>query len=217
MLRQTPPWAGLNDAASNLLARASSLVCVPAGAAIFMQGDAPDAVYLVRSGAVAIVLHSVDGRQLVINEARPGDCFGELSALTGQPRSASAEARADSVLLRIRDAALRDALVADPELARRLLVLTATRLQASGEREGILAFMDAEARVARLLLHLDRLYERVGYITISQAELGQWAGLSRQTVAQILSRWRRRGWLTTGRGRIVLFDYVRLGQVGQQF
>jgi len=77
--------------------------------------------------------------------------------------------------------------------------------------------MDAEARVARLLLHLDRLNERVGYITISQAELSHWAGLTRQTVAAILGRWRRRGWLTTGRGRIVLFDYARLGQISQQF
>ncbi|MFH1086260.1 MAG: Crp/Fnr family transcriptional regulator [Chloroflexota bacterium] len=216
-LRQIPLCAGLREAALAALARASALKRVAQGEHIFLQGDPADTIFFVCSGAVGIVLSSADGQELVINEMRPGDCLGELGVLTRQPRSASAVARSDGQLVAIPSAVFWEVLSAEPELARRMLVLTAQRLQASSEREAILAFMDAEARVARLLLYLERLNAPKGYITISQADLGRWVGLTRQTVAAIQGRWRRRGWLLTGRGRIVLLDYARLGQVSQQF
>jgi CRP/FNR family cyclic AMP-dependent transcriptional regulator len=217
LLQKAPLYAGLDSAVLEGLARASALERLDEGEYLFVQGDPSERLYVVCQGAIAIVLSSADGRELVINEMRPGDSVGELSVLTRRPRSASAVAQTESQLLAISGPAFWEALVAASELARRLLVLTAERLQDSSEREAVLAFMDAEARVARLLLYLDRLSERSGYITISQADLARWAGLTRQTVATILGRWRRRGWLVTGRGRIVLFDYAGLGQVGQQF
>jgi len=216
-LRRFPLCDGLGEVTLAALARASVLKPIAQGEYLFLQGDPPEAIYLVHGGAIAVTLSSADGRELVINEMRAGDCLGELGVLTRQPRSATAVALSESLVSAIPSAIWWDALRAEPELARRLLVLTAERLRASSEREAILAFMDAEARVARLLLFLDRLNEDKGYITISQADLGRWAGLTRQTVATILGRWRRRGWLLTGRGRIVLLDYARLGQVGQQF
>jgi CRP-like cAMP-binding protein len=217
LLQKASLYADLDPAVLERLARASRLQRLSESRRLFVQGDLPEHLYLVCQGSIAIVLSSADGRELVINEMRPGDSVGELGVLTRRPRSASAVAQSESQVLALPGAAFREALVAAPELARRLLILTADRLQTSGEREGVLAFMDAEARVARLLLYLDRLNEHKGYIVMSQADLGRWAGLTRQTVATILGRWRRRGWLVTGRGRIVLFDYARLGQVGQQF
>jgi CRP/FNR family cyclic AMP-dependent transcriptional regulator len=217
LLKEAPLYAGLDATVLERLARASALQRLDEGQYLFVRGDPSEQIYLVCQGAIAIVLSSADGRELVINEMRPGDSVGELGVLTRRPRSASAAAQMESQVLALPGAAFWEALAAAPELTRRLLILTAERLQISGEREGVLAFMDAEARVARLLLYLDQLNERTGYVTISQADLGRWAGLTRQTVATILGRWRRRGWLVTGRGRIVLFDYVRLGQVGQQF
>jgi CRP-like cAMP-binding protein len=114
-----------------------------------------------------------------------------------------------------RDAFLR---VVDAELplARRMLEMTAQRLQQSGEREGALAFMDAQARLARLLLELDRLENKTGYITISQDELAHRTGLIRQTVAKVLGRWRHQGYLLTGRGRIVLLDHDVLKEMSKQ-
>lgn len=216
-LRQFPLCAEISEPAAMILARSAAPRRVAQGDYLFLRGEASGAVFLLVVGTVGIVLTSADGRELVINELHAGDCLGELGVLTRQPRSASAVARSDCELLVVPGQALWEALTADPGLARRLLVMTAARLHASSEREGVLAFMDAEARIARLLLYLDRLNERTGYVTISQAELGHWAGLTRQTVAAILGRWRRRGWLATGRGRIVVFDYARLGKVGQQF
>ena len=216
-LRQNPLCAELNESAATILAQSATLRHIAQGDYLFLRGEASGVLYLLLVGIVDIVLASADGRELVINELHAGECLGELGVLTHQPRSASAVARSDCDVLAVPGAVLWEAMGADPGLTRRLLVMTASRLRASSEREGVLAFMDAEARVARLLLYLDKLNERTGYITISQAELGDWAGLTRQTVATILGRWRRRGWLATGRGRIVVFDYVRLGKVGQQF
>jgi CRP-like cAMP-binding protein len=136
-----------------------------------------------------------------------------LGILTKQPRSTSAIARADSDVLVIpRDAFLR-VVDSEPQLARRILELTAQRLQRSGEREGALAFMDAQARLARLLLELEKEEKAKGYVTISQEELAHRTGLIRQTVAKALGKWRRAGWLITGRGRILILNHGALAEL----
>jgi CRP-like cAMP-binding protein len=97
-----------------------------------------------------------------------------------------------------------------------MLEMTATRLQISSEREGALVFMDAQARLAHLLLELDKQEVETGYITISQDELAHRTGLIRQTVAKALGNWRRKGYLLTGRGRIVLLNHKALRELENQ-
>jgi CRP-like cAMP-binding protein len=104
----------------------------------------------------------------------------------------------------------------EPQIARRMLEMTATRLQVSSEREGALVFMDAQARLAHLLLELDKQEVDTGYITISQDELAHRTGLIRQTVAKALGNWRRKGYLLTGRGRIVLLNHKALRELENQ-
>jgi CRP/FNR family transcriptional regulator, cyclic AMP receptor protein len=201
-----PLFSDLNEKTMNLLARASKFQRVARGKILFFQSDPSEFAYVVRSGNISIVLNSPDGRDMVINEMRPGDLFGELGILTKQLRSTSAIARADSDILVIRSEAFLRVIDAEPQLARRILEITAQRLQRSGEREGALAFMDAQARLARLLLELEREEKAKGYVTISQEELAQRTGLTRQTVAKALGRWRRANWLITGRGHILILN-----------
>jgi CRP/FNR family transcriptional regulator, cyclic AMP receptor protein len=217
-LGSLPLFAGLNNAHLAALAQGCSIKHVAPGAYIFLQGEPAEALFVVRSGSVAIALSSSDGRELVINEMGPGDCFGELGVLTGQARSTHALARppAGSEVLVISRQTFLDILEAEPSLARRLLDTTAQRLRHSGERESALAFLDAEARLARALLALDEQESEQGYVTISQEELAQRASLIRQTVAKILGRWRRRGWLLTGRGHIMLLNRAQLEQLEQR-
>jgi CRP/FNR family cyclic AMP-dependent transcriptional regulator len=205
-LRSLPMLEGVSQASLVALARVSRLKLAPKGTFIFFQSDLPDAVYLLWRGAVAIRLENPDGQELVINEMSPGDCFGELGLLTGQPRSASAEAIVDSAVLLVPGNTFNAVLGQEPSLALSLLEITARRLQNSSRREEALAFHDAQQRLARHLLHLDQLASAKGYLTVSQDELAQWTGLTRQTVATILGRWRRMGWLLTGRGHIVLLN-----------
>jgi CRP/FNR family transcriptional regulator len=179
---------------------------VPKGSFVFFQTDPARAVYVVRRGAIAIQLEDPDGRELIINEMIPGDCLGELSPLTGQPRSTSAEAILDSEVLLIPRDTFLFVLEQEPALVRRLLEITAQRLQDSSRREEALAFHDAEQRLAGLLLTLDTAASEIGYLSLSHEELAQRSGLTRQTVSATLGRWRRRGWLLTGRGHIVLLN-----------
>jgi CRP/FNR family transcriptional regulator, cyclic AMP receptor protein len=212
-LASLPLFCGVRQDLLARLSLASRRRHAPKGSLIFSQLDQPDAFYIVQSGKVAIVLASAGGRELVINEMRPGDCFGELGLLTGRPRSADAVTRVDSWLVVTPRSAFQTLLDDDPQVMRRLLEITARRLSTSSERESALAFMDAEARLARVLLELDQQETEKGYVTISQEGLAQLAGLTRQTVASIIGRWRRRGWLITGRGRIMVLAHGQLQQL----
>jgi CRP/FNR family cyclic AMP-dependent transcriptional regulator len=206
-------FSELSEASVIALARACRFQQIKKGEILFFQSDAPEQAYIVRSGIISIVLNSLDGRDMVINEMRSGEMFGELGILTKQPRSTSAIARTDSEILVIPSQAFMRIIDEAPQLTRRLLNMTANRLQRSGEREGALAFMDAQARLARLLLELDKQEHEKGYITISQDELAHHTGLIRQTVAKALGKWRRDGWLITGRGRIMLLNHKALKEL----
>jgi CRP-like cAMP-binding protein len=135
-LNSLPLFEGINPSSLVTLAKASRLIPTRKGVFIFFQGDLAEAVYLVWRGVIAIRLENPEGRELVINEMSVGDCFGELAILTGQARSASAEALVDSELLLIPSLAFNLTLEQEPRLATHLLEITARRLQDSSKREG---------------------------------------------------------------------------------
>jgi CRP-like cAMP-binding protein len=208
-----PLFSNLDERALHLLANSAKFQHVEKGTILFFQSDPSEFAYIVRHGNISIVLNSPDGRDMIINEMRSGELFGELGILTKQPRSTSAIARADSDVLVIPREAFLRVVDSEPQLARRILEVTAQRLQRSGEREGALAFMDAQARLARLLLELEKEEKTKGYVTISQEELAERTGLIRQTVAKALGKWRRAGWLITGRGRILILNRGALAEL----
>ena len=212
-LDDIPLFSHLDEKSMEVLARTSRFQQVEKGEILFFQSDPSEFAYIVRSGEISIVLSSADGRDMVINRMRSGDIFGELGILTAQPRSTSAMARADSDILVIPYQAFLQIIDGEPSLARRILQITAERLQKSGEREGALAFLDAQARLARLLLELEKEEKAKGYVTISQDELAHRTGLIRQTVAKALGKWRRAGWLITGRGRILILVHSALAEL----
>jgi CRP/FNR family transcriptional regulator, cyclic AMP receptor protein len=216
-LKTMPLFAGLGEPSLQALARAGKFIQVEKGQFIFFQADPSDKVFIVRSGLISIVLESPDGREMVINEIRPGNYFGEVGVLTNQPRSTSAIARTKSELLALPRQAFLDALDSEPALTRRILELIANRLRISSERESALAFLDAQARLARLLLQLEQQAPEKGYVTISQEELAQRTGQTRQTVAKALGRWRRARWLITGRGHIMILNRDALVQLEQEW
>jgi CRP/FNR family cyclic AMP-dependent transcriptional regulator len=216
-LESLPVFAGLGEASLMALARACKFTQIEKGQFIFFQSDPSEKVYIVRSGLVSIVLGSLDGREMVINEMQPGDFFGEVGVLTGLPRSTSAVVRTEGVILELPRQVFLSILANEPVLARRILDVTANRLRGSSERESALAFLGAQARLARLLLQLEQQAPEKGYVTISQQELAQRTGQTRQTVAKALGRWRRAGWLITGRGHLMLLNRAALVKLEQEW
>ena len=215
-LRSTSLFSSVDDPALAKLAAVSRLRRLNKGQTLFNQGDPADAFYLVYSGCIHLLLDSANGRELVINEMRTGDGFGELGLITGLPRSTSAVAREDSVVMVIPRRDFMAVMETQPGVARSLLQTTAARLGSSSEREGALAFLNAPSRLARVLLLLDRQASAEGYITLSQEELARRVGLARQTVASLMGKWRRSGWIVTGRGKIVLLNRAALRRQAQE-
>lgn len=215
-LKTVPLFANLGVGSLGVIARVSRIKQVPKDAILFSKDDPGDAAYVVRRGAIAITLAAPDGREFVIYEMHPGDCFGELALLTNRSRSAAAIAReASEVLVIPREDFLAQS-ASEPALLKHLTETIAGRLQQSTEREGALAFLDADARLARALLQLDRQESARGYVTISQDEISKRTGVARQTASKILGQWRRAGWIVTGRGRIVVLDRAALRKRAQQ-
>jgi CRP/FNR family transcriptional regulator, cyclic AMP receptor protein len=206
LLEGFPLFVGINEPAMSVLERSGSRRRLEKGSFIFFRDDPSDNFYILLSGEVSIVLSSPDGRELIINAVRPGEFFGELGLLTGEPRSANAVVRQACDLVDIPGQEFLAALDCDPRITRRMLVDTASRLSRTSDFQNQLAFLDAHSRLASVLLDLDHKDEERGYITISQEELAQRTGLIRQTVAKTLGLWRRNGWLLTGRGHIMLLN-----------
>jgi CRP-like cAMP-binding protein len=205
-LKRVPLFAGLSDADLLGLACVCRLQKIPKGQILFQRGDAGSAAYLIRSGAIAMLVSTPDGRELVVNELHAGICFGELALLTGKPRSATAMATAPCEFLQLSRAELMEKLEQQPRVMWHLVESLAQRLAAATERESELAFLDAPARLARTLLQLERAQTVPGEIRISHEELARRIGVTRQTVTKVMGRWRRAGWIASRRHRIVLRD-----------
>ncbi len=212
-LTKLPLLSELNESSRRSLAAASRFRRLEKGEILFLQSDLAEAAYVVRSGRISIILNSPDGRELVIDEVRPGEILGEVGLLTKKTHSAGATAQSASQVLVIPREAFWRVMDREPRLARRILEITAQRLHRSAAREMALAFLDAQARLARHLLSLEAPRQDKGYLTVSQEELARSTGLIRQTVAKALGRWRREGWLLTGRGRILILNRQALEEV----
>lgn len=219
LLAATPMLSGVHHDSLIRLARASRFIVIPKGEFLFQQHDSADSLYILRSGELAIILSSIDGREMIIDEIHPGDCFGEVALLASGERTAAAQAREKSEVLEIKAKPFLAVLNSDHLLARGMLSIATQWLYKAQKRESALAFLDAPARIARVLLQMDvddKQGPDKGYITLSQEELAQRTGLSRQTVANNLGQWRRRDWLLTGRGRIMLLNRSALRRIEEQ-
>jgi len=184
---------------------------------LFLQNEPGETVFVVRSGKIAIILTTPDGRELVINEMLPGDLFGDIAAILGQPRSACAIAREQSEVIIIPYEEFISILEREPMLIRHLLEVIAQRLRDSSEREIGLAFLAAPVRLARVLVQLSKQQQNTGgLVEVSQDELAQHIGVMRQTVAKILGQWRRSGWIITGRGKIMLVNWEAIHSLAQE-
>ena len=176
------------------------------GTVIFTQGDLGQVAFIVRAGLVEIVVESADGRDLVLYEVRPGDYFGEMALLEGQPRSASAVCAEATELLAIdRDDLLRQ-LERHPSIMLRMLQAMSRRLRLTDRRLEAHAFHDAAIRLAETLWKASHDDGAGRVARVHQDDLAARVGVSRQTVNRVLGEWRRRGLINVARGEIRLCD-----------
>jgi len=180
------------------------------GGAIFHKGDEGTGLMAVLAGQVKISVPSVDGKEAVLNVIQAGSVFGEIALLDGRPRTADAVAMTDCDLLVLDRREFVPMLRDHPELALRLLELLCARLRRTSEQVEDVMFLDLEARLAKALLRLADEQGRVGMpaatVRITQRELGQIIGMSRESTNKALREWQRRAWVRLVKGGVELRD-----------
>jgi CRP-like cAMP-binding protein len=184
------------------------------GEVLFTQGEAGDAFFVIEHGHVEISVHSQDGRKLALDILRDGDVFGEI-ALFGGDRTATATALTDCRLRQIRRGEVLAALRRRPELALDFIEVLCDRLRVLSRKLEERAFLPVPVRVASRLLYLDAKLGggAGGTVTVSQADLADFVGATREAIAKTLAVWRRRNWVAVSRGSIRIVDRAALERV----
>lgn len=188
------------------------------GEVIFHQGDVGTALYIIRKGQVAIRLGSPDGKEVILTLLDRGDFFGELALLDGEPRSTDAVAREEVDLLSIQRDDFRKYLDARPKVALRLLANLSRLVRHVTQLVHDTTFLDARARLVRVLLELARSQGQPGAEGVvipgklTQTELANLCGLTRESTNKWLRFYVREGLLSYEGGRITLVHPERLGR-----
>lgn len=209
VLAKVPFFSGVAPDHLETLARSLQRRTVRAGKAIFRQDDPGSSLYVIESGVVKVQRASPEGKEVILAILGPGDFFGELALLDGEPRSADAVAKEDTAVLVLE----RDDFIAfldrEPAVATKLLAALSRRLRRTDQLVQDAAFLDVPARLARALLQLAESPEATTGLT--QSELAAMVGASRESVNRWLQFYRRRGLIesTSGAIRVLQPDELR--------
>ena len=216
VLRSAPLFRELDDEAASALRASMVEVQLGRGEVLFREGDTGDRVYVVIDGKVKLGRTSSDGRENLLAILGPGQMFGELSLFDPGPRSATVTAVTDTVLLSLANEDMLTWLTGRPEVARGLLLQLGQRLRRSNDTLADLVFSDVPGRVAKALLDLSTRFgvpseEGVRVVhDLTQEELAQLVGASRETVNKALADFTGRGWLRLEQRSVVILDLERL-------
>ncbi len=216
MVRNAPLFAGLDDEAASALLGSMSRTRLERGDVLFREGDQGDRLYVIGEGKIKLGRTSKDGRENLLAIQGPGELFGELSLFDPGPRTATASAIAETQLLGLGHEDLNDYLAGRPAVATAMLAALARRLRRTNDILADLVFTDVPGRVAKALLDLSTRFGRRsedGVLVahdLTQEELAQLVGASRETVNKALADFATRGWLKLEARAVTLIDVERL-------
>ena len=200
VLSKVPFFAGVPTDELEQLAGSLQRRSVRAGKAVFRQDDPGSSLYVIESGVVKVQRTSPEGKEVILTILGPGDFFGELALLDGEPRSADAVAKEDTALLVLERDDFLAFLDKSPAVATKLLAALSRRLRRTDQLVQDAAFLDVPARLARALLQLSESPEAATGLT--QSELAAMVGASRESVNRWLQFYRRRGLIESASGSI---------------
>ena len=218
VLSRLPLFAAIDDDAGVALRGAMKREQFARGDIVFDEGDQGDKLYAVIEGKIKIARTAADGRENLQTVCGPGEMFGELSLFDPRPRTAGAVAITDSVLASLSHDALRPWIVQHADVALQLLQALVQRLRRTNDVMADLVFSDVPSRVAKALLGLA---ERFGQPSpegihvvhdLTQEELAQLVGASRETVNKALADFSGRGWIRIESRAVVIKDIEGLSR-----
>jgi CRP/FNR family transcriptional regulator, cyclic AMP receptor protein len=216
VLKDTPLFEALSEEDASALRAGIVQVHLDRGERLFSEGDDGDKLYIILEGKIKLTKAAPDGRENLLSVHGPGEMFGELSLFDPIPRTSSATAVTSARLAGLAHDDLRTWLSSRPEVAMHLLQALAQRLRRINDVKADLVFTDVPGRVAKALLDLA---DRFGVQTpegvqvnhdLTQEELAQLVGASRETVNKALADFTARGWIQLAAKSVLVTDTDRL-------
>jgi CRP/FNR family cyclic AMP-dependent transcriptional regulator len=189
------------------------------GTTIFTKGDPGTGLMGVVSGSVKISVASADGRDIVLNIIHEGEVFGEIALLDGLPRTADATAMSDCELAVIERRDFVEFLRSHPDITLKFIEILCGRLRRTSEQVQDLTFLELPARLAKALLRLTaeiELSARTRRVTITQGEISQIIGRSRESTNKQLREWTKCGWIRLERGGVTILAPDKLAKIADE-
>lgn len=181
------------------------------GALIVSEGDPGDALFVVRSGEVKVVLVGDDGREVILKVLGVGDHFGELALIDGRPRSAHVVSTMASSLLVLRRADFRRQVEQNPQVAWGLMVELSQRLRQADGTIGSLVLLDVPGRVAKVLLEHATPGEPATLVKqLTHQTIAQMIGASRETVSRAMAEFQDKAVITVQRRIVTITNRAAL-------
>ena len=203
---------------SELVARAR-MRNFPAGETIFLMGASGDSMMAVLDGNVRISVPSPEGKEIVLAIIQPGEVFGEIAVLDGKERTAEATAMSDCTLAVLERRDVLAFLETNPSGWPRLVDLLCARLRHSDRQIAEMAFLQLPVRLAKALLRMADMAAglagaRAGArIRLTQRELGNIVGMTRESVNKCLREWQRKGIIRVEDNAIIIVKRDKLEDV----
>ena len=209
--------AACSSAELEVLLTTASVHKMKAGEMILEQGEEGEALVVLLGGIARVSMIAPNGHEIVLDYAERGAVLGEIALLDGEPRTASATARYAGQYLRITRAAFETFIERHPKVAIRMLRELAKRLR---ETDTTIESDRAFAAGPRLARFLKRLTEQKadGHRLagdLSQSELGNFVGMSRENINRQLAQWAEAGMIELTQGKIRIIDRSYLAQIAE--
>ncbi|WLF43047.1 CRP-like cAMP-activated global transcriptional regulator GlxR [Corynebacterium diphtheriae] len=211
-------FQGVDPIAVNNLIEDLESVRFPRGATIFEEGEPGDRLYIITSGKVKLARHSMDGRENLLTVMGPSDMFGELSIFDPGPRTSSAVCVTEVHAATMNSEMLRQWIAEHPEISEQLLCVLTRRLRRTNNSLADLIFTDVPGRVAKTLLQLTNRFGtqeggalRVNH-DLTQEEIAQLVGASRETVNKALATFAHRNWIRLEGKSVLIVDTEHLAK-----
>src|SRR6202140_3813954 len=209
VLRKHPIFCELDSAALDQLCRYAKHATLKRGATIFSKGDPGNFLIAVVSGTVKISVSSPDGRSAILNLIGPGEIFGEVAVLDGAARTADATANTNCEIFIIDRREFIPFVRSQPALAMKFIELLCTRLRWTSDQVEEVILRDLPGRLASALLRLTEKHKLAPAgrtIAITQQEISEMVGMTRESINKQLRVWSTRSWVRLEHGAIVVLD-----------
>src|SRR5580693_1636174 len=213
VLRAPPIFRDLDSEAFEQFGRYAKHATLKRGATIFSKGDAGNSLVAVISGTVKISISSPDGRTAILNLIGPGEIFGEVALLDGQARTADATANTNCEIFVIDRREFLPFVRSQPALAMKFIELLCARLRWTSDQVEQVILQDLPGRLASALIRLTekhKLSEGGRSIAVTQQEISEMVGMSRESINKQLRAWAARGWVRLEHGAIVVLNTEQL-------